>query len=179
MYPFGTSLYKQLRLSRLTSAAKQVVRRHLMEVCCGVVLAGAGIYLLTIGIQLTRGVSMTVHTPGHVIRLHVVDGSDDNGALEAVRGYLETLQDPELQIEIAAADQSTTGDIDETLVISRQPDLTAARLLATRLGLESDRVMYKPLVHNLDQVSVTLMLGRDAGTLPAVKPEIEEKQQKH
>ena len=122
---------------------------------------------------------MTVDTPAHVVRLHIVDGSDDEKALEAVQGYLEKIQDNELEIEIAAVEPSSAVEVEETLVISRQPDLTAAKLIARRLGLRSDRVFYKPLEHNLDQVTVTLILGHDGGALPAMLPEKEEIRQKH
>jgi len=46
-------------------------------------------------------------------------------------------------------------------VISRRRDKAAAVLLAERLGIDPDDVIYEPLEHNTRHVSATLLLGQD------------------
>jgi hypothetical protein len=60
------------------------------------------------------------------------------------------------------------------VLISRDEDLTATRLLAARLGLDTDAVFYKPLEYNRDQITATLVLGLDRPDLGAALLATEE-----
>ncbi len=55
-------------------------------------------------------------------------------------------------------------EVEHSFVVSRVDDLSAARLLADRLGLDPGAVEYKPLVNNRQQLTATLVLGSDGLT---------------
>jgi hypothetical protein len=174
MFSSGILGKKHFHSSHLGSSIKKLVREHVLEVVCAIILLVAGAYLLTVGVQLTSGVSMTVPTPDHVIRLQVVDGTGDGEMLDEVTARLAGYEDTDIEIEIAGKERLKLGEVEETVLISRDKDLTATRHLAAKLGMATDAVFYKPLEYNRDQVTATLILGLDRPDLVATLLATEE-----
>jgi len=117
------------------------------------------VYTVTVVNKVVSGYSMEEPTPRHIIRLAVVDATQDGRLMPSVTRDIEALSDPELSVEIVETAIFDVRSVERSFIISRQENLTAARLLAKRLGLEPSEVEYKPLVNNRKHVTATLVLG--------------------
>ena len=119
------------------------------------------IYMASFTIRVTRGVSKTIEPPNHTVRLQVLNGCGEPRLAAKVSDQLAHFRDEELGIAIVDTDNFNSLNIDSSFVISREKDLDAARLLAEKLGLSTETVVYRPLDNNYRNVSVTLVLGAD------------------
>ena len=91
-----------------------------------------------------------------------------------VAGAVANYRDADIEIEIASRDRFSIREVNESMVVSRLEDMTAARLLAAKLGLDPDAVVYQPLENNRDHASATLILGADYQRIASVTPTSEE-----
>jgi hypothetical protein len=125
------------------------------------VIAAAAVLVYTVSVvnQVASGYSAEEPTPRHVIRLAVVDATDDGKLVGSVKQEIRALSDMELSVEIVETATFDVRSVERSFIISRQENLTAARLLAKRLGLDPSEVEYKPLVNNRKHVTATLVLG--------------------
>jgi hypothetical protein len=119
------------------------------------------IYMASFTIRVTRGVSRTIDPPRHTIRLQVLNGCGTPRLAATMSDQLAQYRDVDLEIAIVDTDNFTSLTIDSSFVISREKDMTAAQVLADKLGLSREAVLYKPLENNYRHVSVTLVLGAD------------------
>ncbi len=119
------------------------------------------LYLLSSTLRVAGGFSEVIDTPAHLVRLQVVNGSSVDGLSRKVAGSLSDYADATLEVQVVDTVTFGLKRLPRSFVISRQPDKTAAALLAERLGLDPSEVVYKPLEHNNRQVSATLVLGED------------------
>jgi len=126
------------------------------------------IYVGFISYKVVKGYSFEEPTPVHSMRLQVVDASSSRVFLKKLVPDIEALSDMTLEIKVAETDRFEVSEVAESFVISRQEDLTAARLLAGRLGLDPDDVEYKPLEDNRSLITATLVVGTGGVTLTAV-----------
>jgi len=119
------------------------------------------LYVASISIRVTGGVSKTIETPEHTIRLQVLNGCGVSGLAGRTAGLLGNYKDPDIEIMIVDTDNFEIRPAPKTLVISRDEDKRVAILLATKLGLNGADVVYKQLENNYRQVTTTLVLGED------------------
>ena len=133
------------------------------------------IYMASFTIRVTRGVSRTVDPPRHTIRLQVLNGCGTPRLAATMSDQLAHYRDAEIEIAIVDTDNFHSLNIDSSFVVSREKDLTAARVLADKLGLSRDAVLYKPLENNYRNVSATLVLGGDHTRIALGLPTKKEK----
>lgn len=134
------------------------------------------IYMASFTIRVTRGVSRTVEPPRHTIRLQVLNGCGTPRLAAAMSDQLARYRDSDIEIAIVDTDNFQSLIIDSSFIISRDKDVTAARVLADKLGLARDAVLYKSLENNYRNVSVTLVLGADHSRITLGLPTKKEKQ---
>ncbi len=119
------------------------------------------VYVASFTVRITRGVSRTIEPPANQIRLQVLNACGISGLAVKIADELSGYSDDEMQIKIVDTDNFETMNLDSSFVISRVPDRGSARLLARRLGLDDDAVIFKPLDEDYRNVTVTLVLGAD------------------
>ena len=119
------------------------------------------IYVASFTIRVTRGISQTIEPPSNQVRLQVLNACGISGLAAEVADKLSGFRDDEMEIKIVDTDNFTTMELDSSFVISRVRDRAPAQLLARRLGLDEDVVIYKPLDSDYRHVTVTLVLGAD------------------
>jgi threonine dehydratase len=122
-------------------------------------------------IRISRGVTRTLDPPEHEVRLQVLNGCGVDGLAASVADAWADYTDADLHVVVVDTDNFDLHNVAESFIISRQENRTAARLLADRVGLNPDQVVYKSLENNYRDVTATLVLGADW-------PDIEATQQK-
>lgn len=140
---------------------KKIFRWRYIGLTAAAVAAVGIIYLLVSTLHVAAGITREVDTPDHLVRLQVVNGSGTVGLERVVAERLNHLTDAQLAVVIVREERFDKTDLPETFVVSRSPDLAAARLLARTIGLDPGKVSYEPLAHNSRQISATLILGAD------------------
>ena len=116
---------------------------------------------LSLTVRITRGVSRTVQTPEHSIRLEVLNGCAKAGIATEAAGYLKDYKDENIEIAIIRIGDFDLTKVARTLLIARDKDKAAAKHLARVLGIDESEVVYRPMENNYQQVSVTLVIGED------------------
>lgn len=152
-----------------TSALRRVLEMGLAFAALVVI-----IFLVTLTVKVGRGVSRTVDTPDHLVRLQVLNASGTRGVATTLSRKLDKYRDSDIEIQIVDMDNFDMRAVKESFVISREIDEAGAELLAKRLGLDPDRVEYKPLENNYRQVSATLILGEDWTSVRLSQPTSKE-----
>lgn len=147
--------------SRFGGSLRQYGRSHLFEVITGGILLVLTVWLLTSGLEVLRGYSKTIETPGHLIRLQIINGSGDKTAIATVTGHLDNYTNEAFEIEIVASENFAIRRAGRTVVVSRQEDLTVTNQLARIVGIDPGTVFYRPLENNRSHISTTLILGKD------------------
>jgi hypothetical protein len=127
-------------------------------------------YLLIPTIRAAVGVTVSKPSAEYVVRLVIVNGTTTKGLEKEVANQLRSLPDRRFDIEIVGTEKSDV-EMPETFIVSRIADKSAAQLLAKRLGLNPDAVLFQPLTHNTHLVSASLILGKDF-TLERFKEQI-------
>lgn len=132
-----------------------------IELAIGLVLFVVIVYLASITIKVTSGVSKTMDSSQHQVRLQVLNGCGVRGAASKVADRLGRYFDDEIEIMIVDTDNFDLTEIPSTFLISRIENKKASELLAEKLGLDASNIEYRPMENNYRQVSVTLVLGAD------------------
>jgi len=162
---------KDHRSSQSQSSLQVTWRRTLTRVLDIALLAMAVVvicYVAVVVFRVNAGYSSTQDTPDYLMRLQVINGSDEKDLTRTLERGLAGLAELELSVQVVEEVSFGLRRLPVSFVISRIPNLEPARLLAEHLGLDPDKVVYKGLEHNSRQVTATLVLGRDgAGGLPA------------
>lgn len=140
------------------------IKKHLRRVYDSVLLtlvAVVTVYMLFLAVKVTRGYSQTQSGPEKVVRLQIVDGSGEAGMTRRAGEVLEEKSDSALAVEVVESKRFDRHKVTRSFLIAREEDRTGAELLAQRLGLDPDEVIYRPLANNRLFVTVTLVLGSD------------------
>lgn len=119
------------------------------------------VYLVSVTVKISSGVSKTIDSPQHQVRLQVLNGCGERGAATKIADRLGNYHDDQIEIMIVDTDNFDLATIPTSFIISRVDDTKPAELLAELLGLDSDKIEYRPLENNFRHVSVTLVLGAD------------------
>jgi hypothetical protein len=127
----------------------------------GLILAAAAavFYIVSTSGKVVSGYSAEDPTARYRVRLQLIDATRPDDTVRPSARAIEALSDMDLAIEVVESDRFDLRSVDKSVVIARQEHLSAARLLAARLGLEPDDVEYKPLVNNRNFVTATLIFG--------------------
>jgi len=159
---FATSSPQDSENHRVISVILQrpAVRKAL-QLMLVLALAVVMLYLVTLGVKLAAGVSMSVERPEHMVRLEILDASGVKGAGAKIARQLENLTNEDLEIVVVEIRKLELGELAHSFIVSRDRDETAAKLLAKYIHLSPGDVIYEPLQHNRRQTSATLVLGQD------------------
>jgi hypothetical protein len=134
---------------------------RIFEILIAAAFVAVFLYVLSVAIKVTTGVSRTIDPPNHRIRLQVLNGCGEPGLAARVSDQLAGYTDPELEIKIVDTDDFDIAEVPKSFLISRDEDTDAARKLAKELGLDPSDIIVKPLENNYRHISVTLVLGLD------------------
>ena len=147
---------------------------RILEIVIGSAFIVVLIYVVSVTVKVTTGVSRTLDTADHMIRLQVLNGCGEKGLAGRVADDLEGYQDGDIEIMVVDTDNFEVRQVPRSFLISREEDKTAATLLAKKLGIEDPVIVYRSLENNYRHVSVTLVLGLDHESLRlALKPDEE------
>lgn len=144
-----------------------------LEVIIAAVFGLVVLYVVSMSIRVSRGVSRTIDEPEHEVRLQVLNGCAVNGLAARVADTWSDYIDSDLHVVVVDADNFDLHNVAESFIISRQENRIAARLLAERVGLNPDQVVFKPLENNYRDVTATLVLGTDWPEVEAAQHEKE------
>ena len=117
--------------------------------------------VLSLTVRVTQGVSRTVSTPEHLVRLDILNGCSKAGIATLTARHLSGYADDVIEIAVVGTGDFDVRDVSKTFIISRDEDKTAAEHLAGLLGVDKSEVVYNPLANNYRQISATLVLGQD------------------
>lgn len=140
---------KYLRLSRS------------LEITIVVVAVTLVLFVVSLAIKVTHGVTRTVDSPDHSVRLQVLNGCGQKGLAGRMADQLDNYRDKEMLIRVVDSDNFDLAEVERSFVISRDADKSSAKLFAEKVGLDPAEVVYRQLENNIRQVSVTLVLGTD------------------
>ncbi len=154
---------------------QRLQRSRVLELLIAVLFVVVLVYVVSLSIRVSRGVSRTLESPDHVVRLQILNGCGVNGLAARVADGLADYTDVDLVIKVVDTDNFDLSRVSETFVLSRLEDRSAATLLAQKLGLSADGITFKPLENNYRQVTATLVLGEDWPTLELLNRIVMEK----
>jgi hypothetical protein len=126
-----------------------------------VVLVVAGYYAGLYGIRLACGLTLQEEPPEYTVRLQLINATGQDTISSEVLRLLTGSAEKDLDIKIVEETRFDLREVPESFVLSRVPDLTAARLLARELGLDPGDVTYRPLEDNRILASASLIVGLD------------------
>jgi hypothetical protein len=132
-----------------------------LEVGIAVAFAAVLLYVISVSVRVSTGVSRTLEGPRHLVRLQILNGCGVSGLAGRMADKVADFQDDDIEIRVLDTDNFDLRQVDRSFVISREEDLGPARLLAAKLGMETTQVQYAALENNYRQISVTLVLGED------------------
>ena len=134
------------------------------------------VYLAMIGTRIASGVSEMVPMPAESVRVQVltVDAGEELAA--EIGKWLKAQADSSFAIDVVETDRYELRSAARTLIVSRIEDETAARMLANRIGLDPSEVIYKPLEHNTNQATATLIVGSDFDRIRSLQQTTKELQ---
>ena len=133
------------------------------------------VYVVSVTLQVARGISQTIDPPTYSIRLQVLNGCGMPKLAAQVADRLSGYTDRDIRVSIVDTDNFESVPVDSSFVISRERDKSAAIVFAKKLGLDESRVTYDELENNYRHVSVTLVVGADHERLTMTKPATTEK----
>lgn len=150
-------------------------RSRLLELLIAAVFVIVLVYVVSMSIRVSQGVSRTLQSPDHVVRLQILNGCGVISLASRLADGLSDCKDGDLEIRVVDTDNFTLSQVHRSFVISRLKDNSVATILAAKLGLPADDISYQPLENNYRQVSVTLVIGEDWQTLEPLKTYVREK----
>ena len=145
-----------------------------MELAALLIVVGllgyVGLYVVRVG----RGVTKDADIRLQVVRLQVLNGCGVNGLADTIGRQLNGAADDQMEIRVVDSDDMDLRRVKRSFVISRTENTHAARELAGRLGLDPSEVIFEPLENNIRQITATLVLGDDYGSLRSLEPQQEK-----
>lgn len=119
------------------------------------------VYIGVLTYPVVSGYTLEKPTPRYEVRLQIVDASGRFGGLEQLARQIEEGSDLDLSVSVIETGRFDVRPVERSFVLSRLEDVTAAKILAGRLGLNQDDVEYKPLENNQQVITATLVVGAD------------------
>jgi hypothetical protein len=138
---------------------------RIVELAALLIVVGLVGYVGWYVIKVTEGVTRDADVRLQVVRLQVLNGCSIDGLAARVGSQMNGVADDRLEIRVVDTDDMGQRRVKRSFVVSRAEDTKAAEELAGRLGLNPADVVYEPLENNIRQITATLVLGDDYGTL--------------
>lgn len=161
--------------AKLDAPESRLNLRRILDVTLIVIVAAIVGYLGLFAFKVTAGYSRTLDVPENTVRLQIINASGTRGLSSGVIARLKELSDLKLTVRVVDLSFFELEDTPRSFVVSRNPDCTAARMLAERLGLDPDEVEYVELEHNTGYVTASLILGLDTREKLLTQPPPKEK----
>jgi hypothetical protein len=155
------------------SGLSKIRKNRLLELLIAVVFVAVFVYVLSMTMKVTTGVSQTIEPPDHVVRLQVLNGCGVRGLAANVSDRLADYYDEDIQIQVVDTDNFDLTEVPESFLIARTRDRESVRVLAKKLGIDPGNITYKMLENNYRHVSATLVLGKDFQSLRLINDERE------
>jgi hypothetical protein len=156
---------KKNRTVKRRTVAKKKKNSRFLELAIVAIFALVAIYAASFAIRITHGLSKTIDAPDHIVRLQILNGCGTDGAANQVARTIPGLIELPLEVNVIDVDNFRAYDVSKTFVISRDEDLTAARLLTEQFSLDQDEIKYNPIENNYRSINATLVLGDDYETI--------------
>lgn len=150
---------------RRSSSIKKKGNSKFLELAIVAIFALVAIYAASFAIRITHGFSKTVEAPEFIIRLQILNGCGVDGVANRAAKIVPQLTHLPLEVKVMDVDDFDSYDVSESIIISRDQDLEASKLLARQLGLDDDKVIYQELENNYRSITATLVLGSDVETV--------------
>lgn len=154
-------LLKRYRLRFARKRPPTVMWEALLVVLFGAVM----IYTYSFAKKITVGATADSSEPAEVVRVQMLNGCGVKGAAHDAAEFLLAADDAEYQIDIVDRGNFATFDVTETLILDRGDARDAARYLADLMGVDDQHVLTQPLMENVLEIDVSVLLGRDVVTL--------------
>ncbi len=155
---------KKTRIRKKNSAHRgrvQKLSRVLFMPMLIVVFSVAVVYATVVVGRLTNEVSHEIKLPTHIVRLQVLNASSNKGAMRDLCQLLSGFQNEQLEFRIVDTSRIRRLDVPESLVISREANLTAAILTSELVGCRPSELEFRPMEFNTDLVTVTILIGEN------------------
>ena len=123
--------------------------------------AAVVVYIGVLVHPVVSGYSLEKPTPRYEVRLQIVDATGKFSGVGQLAKQIESASDLDLNVAVVETSRFDVRPVQRSFVLSRLEDVTAAKLLAERLGLDPDEVEYKPLDNNQSVITATLVVGAD------------------
>ena len=117
-------------------------------------------YVASFTVQITRGYSREKDPTEHYINLQVLNGCGEKGLANRLANRVEMAVEKPLAVRVIDTDNFDNFGVEQTFIISRTSDLTAANLLAEQLDLQQ-AVTFREIEDNYLDIGATLVLGKD------------------
>lgn len=150
-------------------------RSRLLELSIAAVFVIVLVYVVSMSIRVSQGVSRTLQSPEQVVRLQILNGCGVTGLASRLADGLSDYADNELEIRVVDTDNFEISSVSRSFVISRFEGDAVATILAAKLGLPTDDIIFQPLEDNYRQISVTLVIGENWETIELLKNYVREK----
>lgn len=133
-------------------------------------LGYVGLYI----VKVSRGVTKDADIRLQTVRLQVINGCGAQGLAARIAKQFDGATNDLMEVRVVDSDDMDVRRIKQSFVISRTENTEVARTLAGQLGLDPSRVSYEPLENNIRQITATLVLGDDYGSLRALNRQQEK-----
>ena len=143
------------------SRGSKLLNGRLLEIVIAVAFGVVVLFVISMSIKITGGVSQTIDAPDHEVRLQVLNGCGVGGLAGRVADELADYTDEDLKIVVVETANFDLRRVEQSFLISRENNTSTAELLARKLGLDDDDILVEPLENNYREVSATLVLGSD------------------
>ncbi|MDF1543979.1 MAG: LytR C-terminal domain-containing protein [bacterium] len=155
---------KKIKTKNKNSAQKGVLRKYsrlLFMPLLVVAFSVAVVYATVVVGRLTNEVSYELKLPDNIVRLQVLNASSDAGAMRELCQFLSEYKSDQVEFMVVDSSKVNRLSVSETIVISREADLTAAVLTSELVGCDPSLLKFKPLEFNTDLVTVSIVIGDD------------------
>ena len=105
-----------------------------LEIFIAIAFVAVLIYVISVTVRITTGVSKTVDRPSHRVRLQVLNGCGETGLASRVSDKLAGYSDKDLEVRIVDTDNFEVMEVPETFLISRTRNTADAEVLARKIG---------------------------------------------
>jgi len=122
------------------------------------------VYVASFAVKATQSSHAERQVPEVTLRVQLLNGCAVRGVTNIAADKLPRRVHHPLAVSVVDTDNFTVFDIEKSFVISRTPDLEAARLLAFQLGLSIEDVSFAPIEDNYRSVQVSIVIGKDYKT---------------
>jgi len=134
----------------------------LIGVLCSVLLIISVGIIGVSAVKFGSGVTIASASPTQFIRIQIVNATGGNRSeLFELTEKIKRLSDSLVEITVVEHSDFMTRTVDQSLIISREKDLSSAKYLAGKLGIDPKQIEYNKMEINSRQVTITLVVGQD------------------